>query len=398
MASTAPAPAVGFSAGCIVRRSDGAIALVGGRLPVAEQSGGEALDATAARVLRGDLGLNCSLGGFAGTTTDSGCICVFWNVTAPDGAYTLPTVEWLQPEAAAQRLTSEAERALVAKPLPTGTGVHLSMFTMNLAAKRRLRASINAIKPELEYRASIAVNRSWCKPAQSLVQQAEAALRDGALGEGWRCLVAAERLSCYGMGPAEIQARVTSTLEASDKITGWRSRAVKKLLSGVITTPAQLTEAMALLDEAAYNQWYKIDVRRWHLTILLVVLLAVLSVLISMAFVWGIRMNSAPAPEDWRMLALAALLGAAGASLTAILSVARSGVSDRIPEQIVGSGITMLRPAIGAAGAIAAFLLMQSGFIDFGPLSTARVSAIAFAAGFSEHLVVKGLESVATKA
>jgi hypothetical protein len=86
-----------------------------------------------------------------------------------------------------------------------------------------------------------------------------------------------------------------------------------------------------------------------------------------------------------------------GAGLSALLQLTRKSPATRIPEQIMASWITFTRPAIGAAAALAAYPLLQAGLLGDESPTVARLFFVAFAAGFSERLIIRGVESVAGK-
>ena len=86
-----------------------------------------------------------------------------------------------------------------------------------------------------------------------------------------------------------------------------------------------------------------------------------------------------------------ALFGALGGSFSGAISLIR-GQPSRIPHRLAESWTTLMRPVVGAAGALAAFAFLAAGVLGIDGAKAAY--AVAFAAGFSERLVSKAAESL----
>ena len=104
-----------------------------------------------------------------------------------------------------------------------------------------------------------------------------------------------------------------------------------------------------------------------------------------------------PVPlANWKELVAVELFGVLGASFSVAITLTQSSLDERIPDQVIGSFITWMRPAIGAAAGVAAYVLLQVNMLqavistDFSA-SPAGMLAVAFIAGFSERLVIKAL-------
>ena len=93
-------------------------------------------------------------------------------------------------------------------------------------------------------------------------------------------------------------------------------------------------------------------------------------------------------------IALVAVFGALGACLSAIQSLGHAGAQGPIPEHVATSLITITRPALGAAAALGAYAIAASGLLNIsleGEEAHLTVLALAFAAGFSERLVLSAV-------
>jgi hypothetical protein len=97
---------------------------------------------------------------------------------------------------------------------------------------------------------------------------------------------------------------------------------------------------------------------------------------------------------DNRTLIISVVLsGIMGASVSGILTVARDGAEARIPEQLIGFWILIVKLVVGAVSALAVYAFLLSGFESLGT-APAKIVAVSFAAGFSERLVTSAVESV----
>ncbi len=99
-------------------------------------------------------------------------------------------------------------------------------------------------------------------------------------------------------------------------------------------------------------------------------------------------------PSGKRFLIGIILFGVMGGAFSAIMSLSRTSTNKRIPEQIVDSYVTLLRPALGAAGALVVYIFLATKFLNINVSSGSSILAIAFVAGFSERLVVRGVRAV----
>jgi hypothetical protein len=92
------------------------------------------------------------------------------------------------------------------------------------------------------------------------------------------------------------------------------------------------------------------------------------------------------------------LTGVLGASLSVASSLTKSSIDESIPQQVLGSVVTWMRPVMGAAAAVVAYLLLQGGAlppiikVDANP--TVAPFVIAFLAGFSERFIVGAVEKI----
>ena len=107
--------------------------------------------------------------------------------------------------------------------------------------------------------------------------------------------------------------------------------------------------------------------------------------------------TAAPAPASKNFLYGLALFGLIGGAFSAMRDLSMGSTRKRIPQQIADSYVTLMRPFMGAAAALVVFLFLQSGLLSLGTLSPPLMLAVAFTSGWSERLVVRGVDALSGK-
>lgn len=410
-------------------------------LPKGKRERGETLRETAEREVREELGVRVRVRRFAGRTRHLvGGVpkdVSYWHMESlgPAGALDageVDRIEWLPPNEALARLDYASERELLASvvaiPLTRRPSWRVGRWDVE---RERLAAALASLRLEIGRRSVAPLPlfgaRSWREIADELLDAAEDELALGRIDAGWRALHAAERMELYGLAPSELAARADALRrEGAVKLSGWRREAIELALgtgaaeangeklskrerkareraARAAVDPDRLHFATRLRDEHFANEYYKLRLSRRRMQVLLGVLAADLALLALSAEAWWFDPDAripiqAPAEGAPRFLSLLLgmiLFGALGGAWSALRSVATSTRSQRIPEQLGGLIVTAMRPLVGAAGALAAFLLLRAGLLDLREAAPPVVLAIAFAAGFSESLVLRGIGALA---
>lgn len=191
-----------------------------------------------------------------------------------------------------------------------------------------------------------------------------------------RCIGATRRSSCRRGSFALLESKeVEEQLPKNIEHVRWR-----------------LAEATRFRDEDADNRYYKVALVRGQRTLLLLVLLVCIAILSGLTAVvdWNGELGDPPVG----FVALVAVFGALGACLSAIQSLGRAGAQGRIPEHVASSLVTITRPALGAAAALGVYAITVSGLLNISleaEEAHLTVFALAFAAGFSERLVLSAV-------
>lgn len=240
-------------------------------------------------------------------------------------------------------------------------------------------------------------------PYQYLTQ-AERCLKYCNLQRGWVNVLSARRTALAIFKDDQEVNRVADTLRhESERVTGWRSKAIAELIPESLPTAidderlAKLVTAVYLLDEYSNTSYFKILLRRRHLfTLFLELVLAILGSLL----VWPV--DDLPAPFHGipgRFLII--FSGILGGGISVAQNLLSTDISAKIPAQQIGAFLIWMRPAIGAAGALLAVALIEAGnsmkiFTD-GLNNPGAILAIAFAAGFSERFITQAIEKISDK-
>jgi hypothetical protein len=190
-------------------------------------------------------------------------------------------------------------------------------------------------------------------------------------------------------------------------VTGWRAKAISDLICDKegalrkIDSPNDIfrvVDAVGLRDDHFNNSYFKILLRRRYLVVLLLILLLTVVFCI---FMWPPAVKAFLPNELHGRLGLVKVMlcGILGAGVSVAQSLLSTDVSAKIPAQQIGSFLVWMRPAIGAAAALVAIVLLGAGQ-KFGFFSgdliknPAAILVIAFVAGFSERFSTGAIERI----
>jgi len=222
----------------------------------------------------------------------------------------------------------------------------------------------------------------------------------GRYSRGWHDFAAARRQEIRDYGQDELNAAAEELRqEAAKKITSWRGNAITRLLSPASDAVGKgaddqnslsataVYRATLLRDDYADNVYRRIENLSVQLITLGLILLAAVIVVVVLTLVAGLPIGKLDAPGT-PILFFVVIFGLLGGSISAARSVTGTPIESRIPDQLASWYVVALRPLVGAAAAVAAFVLLQSGFIASPVKDGAVTLAVAFAAGFSQELIV----------
>jgi putative (di)nucleoside polyphosphate hydrolase len=275
-------------------------------------------------------------------------------------------------------------------------------------ASHRLTASIENYEADLEYRLDRHPELrggAWEAAVRRQLETVRAHQRRGEIDTAWRCFNLAARRELDVASEAELLTRAKALRRegTSAKLAAaWRADLIGELLASeqieeqlpknIEDVRWRLTEATRHRDEDADNRYYKVALVRGQRSLLLLVLLVCIAIVLGLAAAvdWDGDLGDPPVG----FVALVAVFGALGACLSAIQSLGRAAAHGRIPEHVASSLVTITRPALGAAAALGVYAIAASGLLNIsleGNEAHLTVLALAFAAGFSERLVLSAV-------
>jgi hypothetical protein len=277
-------------------------------------------------------------------------------------------------------------------------------------ASQRLTASLENFEADLERRLDRQPDLRGGPWERAVRAQLETVRRHHIRGEvdaAWRCFKPAARLELEVVDPAEL---LTRARELRHEIAGgklsstWRSQHLLELLDveqvegrlplGIEEVRGLISDATRIRDEDADNRHYRVALVRGQRSLLLLILLICIAVLLCLAAL--VDWDSDLGDPTIGFVAVVTVFGALGACLSAIQSLGKEGTHSRIPEHVAASIITITRPALGAAAALGLYAIAASGILNIsleGEEAHLTVLAIAFAAGFSERLVLSAVSA-----
>ena len=324
-------------------------------------------------------------------------------------------VSWLSPREARELLTHPEQRELV-EPDAEPAAAPRRDFGLWSARWRRERL----VQALALYRVQIAdleaSGQSGLTPDQlvavraeihRLLEAADRALARHDLNGAWEGLFAAQEREVLTWSDSAVAARSAELLEETERKIGdhWRAKAIRGLLApiGQAAPDAsgsrpdardareRLSRALRLRNEGFSNTYRRLDNTRRQLALLAavsVVIAAVLAVLLATSVVPLGRKGDPDADQVLGVI----LFGGLGGSFSGALSLLKAQPKP-IPQALAEGWSTLMRPVIGAVGALAAFAFLTAGLLGIDGATAAY--AVAFAAGFSERLVSRAAESLA---
>jgi hypothetical protein len=229
-----------------------------------------------------------------------------------------------------------------------------------------------------------------------LLRDAKNSMAVGRPEQAWREIKAVRRVEILNYTEEQRRVKALELMAESDKISvKWRRDAVKALLTiekgngRKVPSIDAVIKAAELRDEHFDKVWARWRLRRRNLFYLfgfLPVVLATVLYLSGQALL-GPGFNNAP------LLLAIFLFGGLGATLSTIYSVTRIDQSARFNERINASVTVLMRPLIGAATAMAAYVLLLA-FINGDALSIQNIAReqiylFAFVAGLVDRVIYR---------
>lgn len=256
---------------------------------------------------------------------------------------------------------------------------------------------------QLQQHGPASITETWSRAAYRLLIQADRYLVDSNLQQGWVALQSAQRAMLANPADSDKIARVAIVLRReAEKVSGWRSDAIKDLICGpqgelltsLTAQPERVLDALGLRDDQFNTTYFKILLRRRHLFHLFLLLFLSLLICLLLSI-----LGQLPEPfADPKLVAAVLLFGALGAGVSVSQGLLAPEISAKIPAQQIGAFVVWMRPAIGATAALMALVILNANdafkFFAWKTTHPGVIIAIAFVAGYSERFIVGAVERI----
>ncbi len=262
------------------------------------------------------------------------------------------------------------------------------------AGHRRLKAALEEFLLDLQEKKAEPLKQEL----QSTAGRIQMAMEDGDIDHAWALLSHARREEMTGFD--DNQRKVVAAQirhEVGHKLaSGWRRSAINEIV-GTPSAPNEeatvegLRAAMKLRDEHYQNVYYKMGNLRDQLVLLGSALFLLLGLLVILSYKGALGLLGL---SHWSDLLAVMILGALGGSLSAVMSLWGGRTQAQIPEQLETGAITVSRPIVGAAAAVAAYMFLKVGIVPLKESAGVEYLLIAFVAGFSERFVLSAVGKV----
>jgi hypothetical protein len=274
-------------------------------------------------------------------------------------------------------------------------------FRSTRACRRYLR-----YRDAFQVRLDSAGDAPWTVAARSHLTKSDLRLAQHDLDGAWNALVDAQREEIPTLRGVELRNReMALRCEAVKVDSPWRRCAIDGFMKEDTTDEAEralrLAAAQGLLDDFYQTQYYRDGLLRVQMGYLVWISLSALVALLALIGWAGSDLSGWP-EWDWKSLTVVLLFGVLGASFSATRKLSDGTGKSKVPELASNVTVTLARTVLGSTPALAAYAFLKSGIVTFvagggNKTPMAVVLAVAFAAGFSERLVLKVLESIDTK-
>ncbi|MFB6135292.1 MAG: hypothetical protein ABEJ04_00865 [Halobacteriaceae archaeon] len=307
------------------------------------------------------------------------------------------------------------------------------------AGDARLRGAYDTYAEEFEARTARAdevgvTEFFWRDEVLELLGMVEEALAEGRVDDGWHYLHAARRAEVYGLEAIDaadpeanaLEARASAVRsEALGELDGWRKRAVEALLGRDQLDPNVTGEEVRKACELLHEQYERVHLKRHYLQQqfnqlfwlglaggfaflvlsalpsfvsgshgLLGPLVGFLEPPFGLATGTATAQSSGPDVSSGGFAVFVGLAGVVGASLFGMRSLRRQARSTHVAQRITGLTLTWTRGFLGAVSALVFYYLLQTPFVTVGGNTAAVMLVVGFAAGYSERMVVRAVETV----
>jgi 8-oxo-dGTP diphosphatase len=380
-------------------------------LPKGHRNGAETLLQAAVREVREEtrcIGEPTEVAGvITYQTTEGTKYVVFWwmeytgVVDGQPDPEEVESVYWLSPAKASRRLTYLQQKRMLAPLVRSrrlGWRRWRAWFVPVHPTRGNLTVAIERARIErLGTRMNASQTQDLRVVADRFLDAAESHLDAKEYDDGWALLHRAHEFEVQGFSRSQCDAEASDVrIEASDKLAGWRRKAVLKRLAvdswdraEVDERRVRLADALRIRHEWYANEYRDVAILRRHQAILLLMAVPLIILLVIWFIAFADRLGPSAPLDLWWVAAGAILLGALGGITSALQRVTRQGPRTRVPLRIGAFVGSLARPVVGAIAGLTVYLGALAGILvpNDNPVPFALLAA--FGSGFTERLVVR---------
>jgi 8-oxo-dGTP diphosphatase len=352
-------------------------------LPKGKLKPGESFTEGARREVQEETGCSVHLGEYLGAigyeVRDVPKVVLFWRMSiATQHAITdsseVEEVAWMRIAEAVQKLTHVEEKAFLSRVLkcarPYESPVELSLprrsrwswpwFQGKARSYARLLREFEVCRVELAFleQRSDVNHRDWIAPTHDHLRIAERYLseEDGIEG-GWLSLHAARRNMTFGLSEIELSIQAAILREETQKVSSWRGKVMKSILAVPDNqlTANRVSEAMALRDEYAANQYHKIWLMGDQLGVLLKLCGLASPLLLPIIVFFSWHPAGRLPPWGYQMVTAVLFFGLLGAAFSVAQSLMKDSNEARILERVANHFVTIARTFFGGVAGRAGY-------------------------------------------
>jgi 8-oxo-dGTP pyrophosphatase MutT (NUDIX family) len=387
-------------------------------LPKGKLKPGESFTEAALREVEEETGCSVHLGEYLGAigypVGDRPKVVLFWRMSVKEQNAIKDTgevkeVTWLRIADAMQRLTHDAERALLSRIFsstrPYQSPQELSLpqrpgrspwFQSTARSHARLLREFEVFRVELAFleQRSQGKHSDWIPATQDQLRKVEHYLKqkDGIEG-GWLCLSAARRYMLFGLSSIELSTQAAILREETQKVSSWRGKVMKNVLAipDDQLTADRVKEAMALRDEYAANQYHKVWLTGDQLIVLLKLCGITVPLLLPLIVFFSRHPEDVLPQWGYQMVAAVLFFGLLGAAFSVAQSLIKDTNQSRIMERVANHFVTIARTLFGAVAGLAGYAFLESKVLNItigADNSTGGALAIAFLFGYAGERLI----------
>lgn len=399
----------------------------------------------AQREIQEEVGVNTRIIGYADTINylANGIpkVVVFWHMQETGDSTTkldpeVVDIKWITPNEAAKILDYREQRELVKDLKYPGKKMSFALTIINALFKKAKIKFVKSHKRErienelkvLEYELGFLKRTDKIENYRPIYQELEQLavfakneVEDNQFDAAWKIYHLIRRLKYLTFDEIQLKKEIKILEIEADKLNDWRKKAVTKIFSeenGSVTNleKSKLIRATRIRDEHYDNIYYKNSLSRGTINVLSIVLALFIIFLFAWANIYfdeklgfnGMIENAEETiQQSFKLVPVSIgvfLFGVVGGCISSLFHIRDSSKTTRLPELINNIYFTLTRVFIGGVSAVIILIFLESEFsqlllseISIRPSSIYTYLSIAFAAGFTERLLLNAVTAVVGK-